>query len=167
MDLIHSGLKALSHHRYSLLGVGLGIGAVILSACTWTAPSPITGKPVDRQALADEAEVFAARLAAEKAKRERDFAADLQALQDKYADEADAAGIDAQDKQAKFEAAEAVIARKEAIAAGVFTIVKDLAGTAASGGLTGGVATAALLAAGGLFMDNRRKDRVIHTKRAP
>lgn len=176
MDLIHKGLKVLSHHRYSLIGVGLGIAAVVLSACSMTAPSPIDGKPVTMDALADQAEVYAARLAAEKAKRERDLAgelqalkdstaAQLQALKDKYTDLADAAGVDAAEKQAQFSQAEAEIARKEAIASGIFTVVKELAGSAASGGLTGGLATGALITAAGLFVDNRRKDRVIRIKK--
>lgn len=156
-DLIHRALKAIDHNRYAFVGLALAVLMLCTAwGCEMTASSPHSGEQLTRRELTQEA----AKVQAERQILLAETEAQIIALQKRI--EAEVGLTEA--LFAGYESALADIERKEAIVARTLgamgTLAEQYAGPAVEPllvalGLSGGAA------AGGLLLDNRRKDQLI------
>ncbi len=137
-DLIHDAMKWIDHNRYLAIAFVIGSGIVIamfLSGCVPTAT--YDGQEHDAITLAAEGDKIAARHASEIA---------------------------------EYEAAAGVIGKKAERNKQINNVIGSLGTAVLSGtltpqaGLAAGLQVITLLTAGGLVIDNKKKDKVIKIK---
>lgn len=149
-DYFHSTVKWISHNRYTFFGLGIAATILSLSACTFTAKDPKTGKEATKQELITSIEAEAKTSASKYKKLEAEF---LDAL----------AQMEAEDARliAQYEAAIANIDRQEQTWTQVLSWVNSIPAVGSNPVLGGALGLAGMVFGLGVGVDNRRKDRVI------
>lgn len=176
MDIIHNILKTIDHNRWTAIGLSLGLVVTILfSTSCAKETSPISGRTVSANELDAEVEGYIAEQQAAQASAAKSFAAALQSVQRvaeqqiaditvQYEQDADARHAAAVSMNAKVNAAFQSIAEQQGfwdnLKTMFATLLKDTVGDAAPG-LQTGLTFLSLLTAGGVAVDNRRKDKII------
>ncbi len=176
VDLFHRFTKWLSYNRFTAVGLIAAVACVALASCQFKAKDPVSGQAMTSAELADAQAKAHAKAVREQAAAQSDYEATvakvravseaaLKEAADKFSIGTAQRTGDIADADRAYATAQAEIERKNALASGALNLVQNALAAAPPSAL-GGIAIGGLALAGGLFLDNKRKNGVITALKA-